>query len=161
MSTWNQNLNPRSPSSAYIYDSHASEKITESILQRLTMASTDKSPDPTPAKGPDPTPGKPMSVGQHVIDKSAMMVQSLDPIKQMSQHVCSFAIYSHDMSRQIETHHYCSRLHQNFIQCAVYDSDESKARLLGLLFFSLSVSIAFTSLNCFASKYYFSCVVGV
>ncbi|KAG4384143.1 hypothetical protein GLYMA_13G223700v4 [Glycine max] len=132
MSTWNQNLNPRSPSSAYIYDSHASEKITESILQRLTMASTDKSPDPTPAKGPDPTPGKPMSVGQHVIDKSAMMVQSLDPIKQMSQHVCSFAIYSHDMSRQIETHHYCSRLHQNFIQCAVYDSDESKARLLGV-----------------------------
>ncbi|KHN47372.1 oil body-associated protein 2B [Glycine soja] len=96
------------------------------------MASTDKSPDPTPAKGQDPTPGKPMSVGQHVIDKSAMMVQSLDPIKQMSQHVCSFAIYSHDMSRQIETHHYCSRLHQNFIQCAVYDSDESKARLLGV-----------------------------
>ncbi|WVZ26238.1 hypothetical protein V8G54_000055 (mitochondrion) [Vigna mungo] len=30
----------------------------------------------------------------------------------------------HDMSRQIETQHYCSRLHQNFIQCAVYDSDE-------------------------------------
>ncbi|TKY71904.1 hypothetical protein E2542_SST00637 [Spatholobus suberectus] len=96
------------------------------------MASTDKSPDPTPAYGPEPTPGKAMGVGQHVIDKGAMMIQSLEPIKQMSQHVCTFAIYSHDMSRQIQTHHYCTRLHQRLIQCAVYDSDESDARLLGV-----------------------------
>ncbi|KAL2341046.1 hypothetical protein Fmac_008986 [Flemingia macrophylla] len=96
------------------------------------MSSTDKSPEPTPASGPEPTPGKPMGIGQHVIDKSAMMVQSLGPIKQISHHACSFAIYSHDMSRQIETHHYCSRIHENFIQCAVYDSEESDARLLGV-----------------------------
>ncbi|KAG4948590.1 hypothetical protein JHK82_041771 [Glycine max] len=37
------------------------------------------------------------------------------------------------MSRQIETHHYCSRLSQNFIQCAVYDTDEINARLLVVL----------------------------
>ncbi|OIW00783.1 hypothetical protein TanjilG_19588 [Lupinus angustifolius] len=97
------------------------------------MASSDKSPDPTPAKGNDPTPpGEPMTMGQHFIDKSAMMVQSLKPIKQISQHVCSFAIYSHDMSRQIETHHYCSRLNQEFLQCAVYDSDQNNARLVGV-----------------------------
>ncbi|KAK7306452.1 hypothetical protein VNO77_44393 [Canavalia gladiata] len=96
------------------------------------MASTDKSPDPTPAKGSDPTPGKPMGVGQHVLDKGAMMIQSLDPIKQMTQHVCSFAIYSHDMSRQIPTHHFCTRLTNSFYQCAVYDSNRSDARLLGL-----------------------------
>ncbi|XP_022642730.1 oil body-associated protein 2B-like [Vigna radiata var. radiata] len=101
------------------------------------MASTDKSPEPSSAKGPEPTPGKAMGVGQHMIDKGAMMIQSLEPIKQISHHACSFAIYSHDMSRQIETHHYCSRLHQNLIQCAVYDSDESDARLFGLLFFTL------------------------
>ncbi|CAL0324492.1 unnamed protein product [Lupinus luteus] len=96
------------------------------------MASSDKSPDPTPARGNDPTPpGEPMTMGQHFIDKSAMMVQSLKPIKQISQHVCSFAIYSHDMSRQIETHHYCSRLNQEFLQCAVYDSDQNHARLVG------------------------------
>ncbi|KAH1208364.1 Receptor-like protein EIX2 [Glycine max] len=37
------------------------------------------------------------------------------------------------MSRQIETHHYCSRLSQNFIQCAVYDTDEINALLLVVL----------------------------
>ncbi|XP_061342765.1 oil body-associated protein 2A-like [Gastrolobium bilobum] len=96
------------------------------------MASTDKSPGPTPAKGPEPIPGKPMSTGQHVIDKSVMMMQSLKPIKQMKQHVCTFAMYSHDMSRQIETHHYCTRLNQDFLQCAVYDSDDSNAHLIGV-----------------------------
>ncbi|KAK7303026.1 hypothetical protein RJT34_13925 [Clitoria ternatea] len=96
------------------------------------MASTDKSPDPTPAKGPEPTPGKPMGVKKYLIDKGAKMIQSLQPINQISEHVCSFAIYSHDMSRQIQTHHYCSRLQNNFFQCAVYDSDDSNARLIGV-----------------------------
>ncbi|XP_058749245.1 oil body-associated protein 2A-like [Vicia villosa] len=98
------------------------------------MASTDKSPEPTPAKGSDPTPpGEAMTMGQHVVDKSAMMVQSFKPINQMSCHVCTFAIYSHDMSRQIETHHYCTRLTNKFLQCAVYDSDDSsKGRLIGV-----------------------------
>ncbi|KAK2447511.1 histone acetyltransferase [Trifolium repens] len=97
------------------------------------MASTDKSPDPTPAKGTAPTPGEPMTMEQHFVDKSAMMVQSFKPINQMSQHVCTFAMYSHDMSRQIETHHYCSRLSNQFLQCAVYDSDDpNKGRLIGV-----------------------------
>ncbi|KAL4294356.1 hypothetical protein AHAS_Ahas18G0219900 [Arachis hypogaea] len=64
--------------------------------------------------------------------KGAMMLQSLKPVKQFSHHVCSFTIYSHDMSCQIETHHYCSRLNQDFLQCAVYDSDDANARLLGV-----------------------------
>lgn len=62
------------------------------------------------------------------------MMQSLKPIKQMNQHVCTFALYSHDMSRQIETHHYVSRLNQDFLECAVYDSDDSTGRLIGNLF---------------------------
>ncbi|XP_027339479.1 oil body-associated protein 2C-like [Abrus precatorius] len=96
------------------------------------MASTDKSPDPTPANGEEQTPGKGMGIGQHVIDKGATMMQSLEPINMMSQHVCTFAIYSHDMSRQIETHHYCTHLTESLLQCAVYDSDDSNARLLGV-----------------------------
>ncbi|KAI4298183.1 hypothetical protein L6164_031773 [Bauhinia variegata] len=96
------------------------------------MASTDKSPGSTPAKGSEQTPGEAMTAGQHVIDKSAQMVQSLKPIKQMSQHACSFAIFSHDMSRQIETHHYCHRLKEDFLQCAVYDSDDKDTRLRGV-----------------------------
>ncbi|CAI0475624.1 unnamed protein product [Linum tenue] len=77
-------------------------------------------------------PGKPMTMEQHIVDKGAMMLQRLKPMKQISQHGCSFAIYSHDMTRQIETHHYCTRINQDFLQCAVYDSDGSHGRLIGV-----------------------------
>ena len=80
----------------------------------------------------DGTPGKPMTMGQHVIDKGAQLIQSLKPVKQMQQYACTFALYSHDMTRQIETHHYVTRLNQDFLQCAVYDSDDSTARLIGV-----------------------------
>ncbi|KAL7142559.1 hypothetical protein ABFS83_08G131300 [Erythranthe nasuta] len=77
-------------------------------------------------------PGKPMTIGQHMLDKGAQMMQSLKPIKQMNQHLCTFALYSHDMTRQIQTHHFVTRLNQDFLQCAVYDSDDSTGRLIGV-----------------------------
>lgn len=76
-------------------------------------------------------PGKPMSTEQHMLDKGAQMLQSLKPIKQMNQHVCTFALYSHDTTRQIETHHYVTRVNQDFLQCAVFDADDSMAHLIG------------------------------
>ncbi|KAL8507214.1 hypothetical protein ACS0TY_017939 [Phlomoides rotata] len=77
-------------------------------------------------------PGKTMTMETCMLAKGAQMLQSLKPIKQMHQHVCTFALYSDDMTRQIETHHYVTRLNQDFLQCAVYDSDLSSAHLIGV-----------------------------
>lgn len=116
-------------------------KIDSRSLNRKTivapidmMASSDKAPDVMPVGDGSVPPGKPMTVGDKVVDKSAGMLQTLKPIKQISQHVCTFSVYSHDMSRQIEAHHYITRLNQDFLQCAVYDSDDSSARLIGIKF---------------------------
>ncbi|OMO82771.1 hypothetical protein COLO4_22832 [Corchorus olitorius] len=100
----------------------------------IPLASSDRPPVPTPAQGsePAPVPGQEMTMGQHIVDKSAAMVQTLTPVKQICQHACTFALYSDDMNRQIETHHYITRLTQDFLQCAVYDSDDKKARLIGV-----------------------------
>ncbi|XP_072950460.1 oil body-associated protein 2B-like [Typha angustifolia] len=98
------------------------------------MASSNEKPGPAPTsvgEGPTP-PGKPTSMGSHVLDKGAAMMQSLKPVKQMKQHACTFALYGHDLTRQIETHHYATRLNQDFLQCAVYDSDDSSAHLIGV-----------------------------
>ncbi|KAL6991294.1 Oil body-associated protein 2B [Sarracenia purpurea var. burkii] len=96
------------------------------------MASSDRSPGPMPAGDGSMPPGKAMTVGQQVLDKGAQMIQSLKPVKQMKQHACTFAVYSHDLDRQIETHHFLTRLNRDFLQCAVYDSDDSNARLIGI-----------------------------
>ncbi|XP_071715145.1 oil body-associated protein 2A-like [Rutidosis leptorrhynchoides] len=73
-----------------------------------------------------------MALGSHMLDKGAKMLQPLKPINQMSQHACTFALYSQGMSRQIETHHFVTRINQDFLQCAVYDSDDSSGRLIGV-----------------------------
>ncbi|KAF5943988.1 hypothetical protein HYC85_018065 [Camellia sinensis] len=81
-----------------------------------------------------------MSTEQQLLDKGAQMMQSLNPVNQINQHVCTFALYSQDLTRQIETHHYLTRLNQDFIQCAVYDTDDSHGRLIGTPL-SLSLSL--------------------
>ncbi|KAJ3671010.1 hypothetical protein LUZ60_008436 [Juncus effusus] len=97
------------------------------------MASSDERSGPTPMAGSDPKlPGQPTTVASKMLDKGAAMLQSLKPVKQMKQHVCTFALYGHDLTRQIETHHFIARLNQDVLQCAVYDSDEPKARLIGV-----------------------------
>lgn len=75
--------------------------------------------------------GKPLSMGQQILNKGCEMLQSFKPINQMSQHASTFGLYSHDMSRQIETHHFITRLSNDFLQAAVYDTDHPNARLIG------------------------------
>ncbi|THF98562.1 hypothetical protein TEA_020105 [Camellia sinensis var. sinensis] len=87
-------------------------------------------PGLVPEKGEPIPPGKLMSTEQRFLDKGAQMMQSLKPVNEIKQHVCTFALYSQDLTRQIETHHYLTRLNQDFIQCAVYDTDDSHGRLI-------------------------------
>ncbi|CAG7887017.1 unnamed protein product [Brassica rapa] len=98
------------------------------------MASSDKVPVACPAstgEGKEPM-GDPTKTTTAMLDKGTAMLQSMKPIKQMSLHVCSFACYSHDPGRQIEVHMYGHRVNQDFLQCAVYDSNSSKAHLIGI-----------------------------
>ncbi|KAL9232209.1 hypothetical protein vseg_007345 [Gypsophila vaccaria] len=97
------------------------------------MTSSDQPPGPMPGREDGTTPGKAMTVGQQMLDKGAQIMQSLKPISKISQHVCTFGLYSHDMTRQIETHHYLARVNQDFWQCAVFDSDDqATSRLIGV-----------------------------
>ncbi|KAF8030996.1 hypothetical protein BT93_D0245 [Corymbia citriodora subsp. variegata] len=97
------------------------------------MASSDQPPGPTPptAEG-EKVPGKRITAKQIMLDAGAGMLQSLKPVKQVNQHVCTFALYAHDLGRQIETHHFVARLNQDFLQCAVYDTDSTSGRLIGV-----------------------------
>ncbi|KAL6992346.1 Oil body-associated protein 2A [Sarracenia purpurea var. burkii] len=97
------------------------------------MASGGEIPGMAPEKGEAIPPGRSMSVEQQLLDKGAGIIQSLEPVNQMRQHICTFALYGHDLSRQIETHHYVTRINQDFLQCAVYDTDEYHGHLIGTI----------------------------
>ncbi|CAN6444481.1 unnamed protein product [Victoria cruziana] len=95
------------------------------------MAASDEFPGVVAAGGGE-VPGRPMTVGSKILEAGAEMLQSMKPLKKMTLHSCTFALYSYDLTRQIETHHYVSRLNNDFLQCAVYDSDDAGARLIGV-----------------------------
>lgn len=106
------------------------EDITVSLSFKMT--SSERPPAGFIPSTPEDVPGKPRTVGSQLIDAGAQMLQKFKPINQFEQHVCTWAIYGHDMTRQIETHHYVARVNEDFLQCVVYDSDTSDARLIGV-----------------------------
>ncbi|CAA7402437.1 unnamed protein product [Spirodela intermedia] len=98
------------------------------------MASSDKEPKPSPMRDGEGAvpPGKKTTAGSAALDMGAQVVQTMKPIRHFQQHVCTFSLYAHDLSRQIEAHLFLSRLNEDLLQCAVYDSDLPSARLIGV-----------------------------
>lgn len=98
------------------------------------MSSSDQNPAPTPASGTGgmAAPSRLTTASSQVIDMGARVLQPLKLVRQMKQHACSFALLAHDLRRQLEVHHFVSRLNQDVLQCAVYDSDKPSARLIGV-----------------------------
>lgn len=45
---------------------------------------------------------------------------------------CRFHFYSHDMTQQVEAHHFCAHQNEEMRQCLIYDGPEADAKLIGL-----------------------------
>lgn len=43
-----------------------------------------------------------------------------------------FHFYGHDMTRQVEAHHFCGHQNEEFRQCLIYDRPDADGRLIGL-----------------------------
>eukprot|EP00258_Populus_trichocarpa_P024294 XP_024440313.1 LOW QUALITY PROTEIN: oil body-associated protein 1A [Populus trichocarpa] len=77
-------------------------------------------------------PGEP-TTGTALLETATAAVQSFGPAKKIHQHLCAFHFYSHDMTRQVEAHHFCGHQNEEMRQCLIYSSPESDlARLIGV-----------------------------
>lgn len=85
-----------------------------------------------PSSGPDSVPGEKTNVVSSMLGMGAKALQNLNPIKRIHAHLCAFHFYAHDMTRQVEAHHYCTHYNQDMRQCLIYDSPEKNARLIGV-----------------------------
>jgi len=81
---------------------------------------------------PQETPGHKKSFGQTFLEIGASALQNFAPVKHHKMHFCGFAFYSGDISRQVELHHYAASVNDEVFQCAVYDSPNDDARLIGI-----------------------------
>jgi hypothetical protein len=77
-------------------------------------------------------PGAEKSVKSTMLGMGADMLQKDGPISAIDMYLNGFHFYADDMGRQIEAHHYCSRVNEDFFQCVIYDDNKAGARLIGV-----------------------------
>ncbi len=77
-------------------------------------------------------PGAEPSGKSRMLEAGATVLQDRTPIDQIHAYVCGFHFYNGDMTRQVEAHHYCTQVNEDFMQCTIYDSNSKDAKLIGI-----------------------------
>ncbi|XP_055329766.1 uncharacterized protein LOC129582295 [Paramacrobiotus metropolitanus] len=80
----------------------------------------------------DQTPGDGKSWTTTFKELGMQATQNFDPLKQFKAHFCGFAFYNGQPNRQVELHHYVAAINDDVFQCAVFDSPDAGARLIGI-----------------------------
>lgn len=82
--------------------------------------------------GGQQTPGGPVSTENRALGTGAAILQTKAPLNAMDLYLNGFHFYADDMGRQVEAHHYCTHLTEEFHQCTIFDGNGSDARLIGI-----------------------------
>lgn len=71
-------------------------------------------------------------LGLAALEKGADLLQSTAPLKHFDVYVCGFHPALDDPSMQMEAHHYCRVVNDDFIQAALFDGNTPDANLIGV-----------------------------
>jgi hypothetical protein len=78
------------------------------------------------------TPGAEKSTKSKVLEAGADTLQVMPPVSHMNMYLDGFHFYADDMGRQVEAHHYCTHVNEDFHQCVIYDGNGKDAKLIGV-----------------------------
>ncbi|MDZ5451454.1 OBAP family protein [Labrys sp. ZIDIC5] len=67
-----------------------------------------------------------------MLGMGADLLQNDSPIGAINMYLNGFHFYADDMGRQIEAHHYCTHVNEDFFQCVIYDGNKANSRLIGI-----------------------------
>lgn len=83
--------------------------------------------------GPSTTaPGAPESARTDVLEAGATALQDDAPTDGLDIYLVGFHPMKSDPSHQVEAHHFCRQVNEDFAQCALYDGNTADANLTGL-----------------------------
>jgi hypothetical protein len=86
----------------------------------------------TPPQGEETAPGNDRTAKTATLETGANLLQSKAPIEKISMYLNGFHAAKHDPDMQMESHHYCDQVNEDFAQCALYDGNTAEARLHGV-----------------------------
>jgi hypothetical protein len=88
----------------------------------------------TPPQAQATAPGEPRSARTATLEAGAELLQTTAPIGKIGMHLVGFHPAKDDPGMQMESHHFCNQVNEEFAQCVLYDGDTPDARLHGIEF---------------------------
>jgi len=95
----------------------------------MTLAACTGSGTVPPSTSP---PGAETSAKTDVLATGAAALQSNAPLGNMDIYLVGFHPMKNDPSHQMEAHHFCHQVNEDFAQCALFDGNSSDANLNGV-----------------------------
>jgi hypothetical protein len=81
---------------------------------------------------PPSTPGSAETAKTTTLETGAAALQAKPPVDRISMYLDGFHAAKDDASMQMEAHHYCNQLNEDFAQCVLFDGNTADARLVGI-----------------------------
>jgi hypothetical protein len=106
---------------------HSRVLIASSFL--MTLAACTGSGTVPPSTSP---PGAETSAKTDVLGTGAAALQSNAPLGNMDIYLVGFHPMKNDPSHQMEAHHFCHQMNEDFAQCALFDGNTADANLNGV-----------------------------
>jgi hypothetical protein len=76
--------------------------------------------------------GEPRSPGTAVLETGANALQDITPLKQIGVYLVGFHPMKDNPSLQMEAHHYCNQVNEDFAQCVLFDGNTKEANMTGI-----------------------------
>jgi len=76
--------------------------------------------------------GREKSPKTQALETGAAMLQTQSPLRPMDIYLSGFHVAKRDPSHQMEAHHYCRQVNEDFAQCALFDGNTADANLIGI-----------------------------
>lgn len=77
-------------------------------------------------------PGRERTPKTRALETGANILQDVTPVEQIGIYLVGFHPMKDDPSVQMESHHYCDQVNQDFAQCVLYDGNTENANLHGI-----------------------------
>ena len=87
----------------------------------------------TPTHGGTAAPGADRTAKTSVLEYgNADLMQRKGPVQQLSIYLDAFHATKDDPTMQMEAHHYCNQMNEDFAQCVLFDGNTADARIVGV-----------------------------
>lgn len=106
---------------------HSASRMTLVLITASLLGACSSSANP-----PLAPLGEEKKTKTEVLEAGAAMLQTDSPLEPMNIYLDGFHASKEDPAHQMEAHHFCRQVNQDFAQCALFDGNTRQANLIGI-----------------------------